>query len=348
MSSSATSCFKCQINFSCEIALEFHQLIFHFESDNELESHLYLDPSLTETSHQDVGKQIPSSGPNFCEESQNEIDDFDWTTFNEVPSKEADWELESYVGLDSLLSEPQDVQKNLGEQVLATEPYFCEESQNKMDDFDWTTFNEVPSEEADWELESYVGLDSLLSEPQDVQKNQGVQVLATEPYPCEESQNDIDDSDWTTFNEVPSTEADCGLESHMDLDSQLTKHQDVQEDVGERILTTKPYHCEESQIKSDNFHQTSFIQVSRTENSCDQEQNKHHKTVQKKFCKERKDHKCNVCRKTFTKQSQLKTHVKTVDDKQKGHKCEVCQKTFSQQSHLKIFIKNYTVQNFYL
>ncbi|KAL7305600.1 hypothetical protein TKK_0002329 [Trichogramma kaykai] len=226
MSSSVTSCFKCQINFSCEIALEFHQLIFHFESDNELESHLYLDPSLTETSHQDVGKQIPSSGPNFCEESQNEIDDFDWTTFNEVPSKEADWELESDVGLDS-----------------------------------------------------------LLSEPQDVQKNQGVQVLATEPYPCEESQNDIDDSDWTTFNEVPSTEAYCGLECHIYPDPQLTKHQNVQEYVSEQILTTKPYHCEESQNDIDDFDWSTFIKVPRTEVSYNQEQIKHHKIVKKNFHK---------------------------------------------------------------
>ncbi|XP_023319083.1 zinc finger protein 570-like [Trichogramma pretiosum] len=398
MSSPVTSCFKCQINFSCAITLEFHQLMFHYKSDDNLESQVYIDPRLTDTSHQDVGEQVPSSEqnpceepqndiddfdwttfnevlsteldceleshmdldsqlikyqdvqenvgeqtlttePNPCEESQNDIEDFDWTTFNEVPSIEADWELESYIGLDPLLSEPQDVQKNLGEQVLATEPYFCEESQNEIDDFDWTTFNEVSSIEADWELESYIGLDPLLSEPQDVQKNLGEQVLATEPYFCEESQNKIDDFDWTTFNEVPSTELDCELESHMDLDPQLIKYQDVQEDVDEQILTTEPNPCQESLIKSDDFHQTSFIQVSRTEVNCDQEQNEHRKTVQKKFCKERKDSKCNVCQKTFTQQRHLKTHVKTVHDKQRDYECDVCQKRFSSKTYVKIHKK---------
>ncbi|XP_023319191.1 zinc finger protein 39-like [Trichogramma pretiosum] len=280
MSSSATSCSKCQINFSCEVTWEFHQLMFHYESDDELKSHVHLDPLLTETSHQDVGEQVPSSQPNPCEESQNDIDDFDWTTFNEVLSTVLDCELESFIGLDLLLSEHQDVHKNLGEQVLATETYFCEESLNEIDDFDWTTFNEFPS------IEAY-----------------------------------------------------CGLESHIYPDSQLTKHQNVQEHVDEQILTTVPNPCQESQIKSDDFHQTSFIQVPRTEISCDQEQNEHHKTVQKKFCKEGKDHKCNVCQKTFIQQRHLKTHVKTVHDKQREFECGVCQKTFSSKAYVKIHKK---------
>ncbi|KAL7305593.1 hypothetical protein TKK_0002323 [Trichogramma kaykai] len=104
MSSSVTSCSKCQINFSCVRALACHQLLFHcipcmqclnvFESDYELESHVCPDPSLKETSHQDVGEQVLTTEPNPREGSQNEIDDFDWTKFNEVPRIEVCYDLE--------------------------------------------------------------------------------------------------------------------------------------------------------------------------------------------------------------------------------------------------------------
>ncbi|KAL7305531.1 hypothetical protein TKK_0002267 [Trichogramma kaykai] len=226
MSSSVTSCSKCQINFSCVRALACHQLLFHcipcmqclnvFESDYEVESHVCLDPSLTETSHQNVGEQV----------------------------------------------------------------------------------------------------------------------LTTKSNPCEGSQNEIDDFDWTTFNGVPSAKVDCKFESHMDLDPPIIGHQDAQEDLGEQVLGTTLDLCKESRTETNDFHRTSFIEVPSTEVCCDQEQNEHHETVPKKFRKERKHHKYNVRQKTFTQQSDLKTHVKTVHDKQRDYECNVCQKIFTQQNSL--------------
>ncbi|CAB0035018.1 unnamed protein product [Trichogramma brassicae] len=311
------------------------------EADGELESYMGLDPQLTihQDVQEDVGEQILTSEPYLCDELQNEIDDFDWTTFNEVPSIEADGELESCMDLNLPLIEHQHVQDDVGEQLLTSEPYLCDELQNEIDDFDWTIFTEVPSTETDCELDSYMDFDLPLIEHQGVQEDVGEQILTTEQNPSEESQNEIDDFDWTKFNEVPSTEADCKLGSYMDFDLPLIEHQDIQEDLGEQVLATEPYLCEELQTKSDDFHQTSFIKVPKTEVSCDQEQNKHHKTGQKKFRKEKKDHKCDECQKTFTRQGSLKIHIKTVHDKRKDYECDVCQKTFSQRGHLKIHVK---------
>ena len=45
---------------------------------------------------------------------------------------------------------------------------------------------------------------------------------------------------------------------------------------------------------------------------------------------------CEICKKSFSRKSYLKLHVKTVHDEVKEYKCEICGKTFGQNSELQI------------
>ena len=51
-----------------------------------------------------------------------------------------------------------------------------------------------------------------------------------------------------------------------------------------------------------------------------------------------KHHKCDKCDHTFSKDSNLKIHIKTIHEGVKDHKCDFCDKDFSQLHHLKTHI----------
>ena len=48
----------------------------------------------------------------------------------------------------------------------------------------------------------------------------------------------------------------------------------------------------------------------------------------------KKDHKCDLCDKSFSDRRNLATHVYTVHEKHRDHKCNYCGKTFLRPHHL--------------
>ena len=52
-----------------------------------------------------------------------------------------------------------------------------------------------------------------------------------------------------------------------------------------------------------------------------------------------KDHQCEFCNKSFSHAGDLKRHIHTIHEGHKDHKCEYCGKSFSRSDHLKKHIQ---------
>ena len=51
------------------------------------------------------------------------------------------------------------------------------------------------------------------------------------------------------------------------------------------------------------------------------------------------EHQCEQCNKVFTREHDLKLHVRVVHDKVKNHECEICSKKFARKQNMKLHYK---------